>query len=59
MLQLRREYSTLKRELLPPVAKIPRHELEERLTHLRRMKEQLTKPASVVTVANGGILTFG
>ena len=59
MLQLRREYATLKRELLPPVAKLTRPELEERLTQLRRVKEQLTKPAAVVMMGNSGFLTFG
>jgi hypothetical protein len=59
MLQLRREYAALKRELLPPVAKLTRTELEERLTQLRRMKEQLAKPTAVVTTATGGVLTFG
>lgn len=59
MLQLRREYASLKRELLPPAAKLTRQELEERLTQLRRIKEQLSKPTAVVTSASGGVLTFG
>jgi hypothetical protein len=59
MFQLRREYAALKRELLPPVAKLSRPDLEERITQLRRVKEQLSKPAPVVTTASGGVLTFG
>ena len=59
MLTLRREYAALKRELLPPVTKLTRPELEERLTQLRRVKEQLTKPTAVVTMGNSGLLTFG
>jgi hypothetical protein len=60
MLQLRREYATLKRELVPPVAKLTRHELEERVAQLRRIKEQMAtaKPTIVTTHPMTDTLTF-